>query len=133
MADGVTRAIIAQVGQGKVAPWLVHGYAHAVGASFAQKASGGRGEANPAGQLVAKGRNLTGLFQEQYPWVELAPLSVSFFQYAMKTDKRKADEFIAAALKGTNPREASQSVFQASPDQLQRGWVTWVTSNSRGK
>ncbi len=123
VAEFVTRAYLGRLGDRKLPPWANYGYSRLVAGTFAPKSTVMRKELASASQWLVTAKNGDGLFKEQLPWIELAPLSTSFFHYLSKTEKRKTSDFVAAYAKTGNFESSLNSALRMSPNQAFQGWV----------
>lgn len=128
IAQQVTSAFLGQLGNRRLPPWANYGFAR----SFASEMEGRnkstvfRDELKTAGELAASGRNLLPVFTEQAAWVEIAPLSASFFEFARKTEKKKTIAFLKAYANSGNLAAAIKEGFSASPEQVSQAWLNWM-------
>lgn len=128
VAQQVTAAFLAHMGNRRMPPWAIYGYARYEGSHYDAKSRGFKDELAAAARM-ANPKTLWGVFQENLPWIESAPASAGFFHYLVGLDRRRSNEFLKTLSQSGNCQEALAKSFRVTPDQICRAWADWMRSN----
>jgi hypothetical protein len=123
VAQHVAASVLGQLGDRKLVPWAVYGYSRAAAHPFAPKSTDLRDDLARAAESVGAGKNLNGLLGEQYPWVDLGPMSTSLFEVGLKGDRKKVDDFMRRLSRSGDVRGSISAAFGGAVDGLNRAWL----------
>lgn len=133
VAQQVAAAFLEQLGNRRLPPWAVYGYSRYIASKMEgrQKSQAFREELQHAVDLAAGGKNMLAVFWENAPWVEMAPLSASFFDFATRADQKKTIAFLKNLANSGNVQGAIQQSFGSSPQQVSAAWLNGLRNSRR--
>lgn len=128
VAEQVIAAFFRSLGEGKMADWAVHGLSRSMSMAWdPEEAKTVHRELQRAAELAAGGLALTDLAGGKLPWVEAAPLSVSFFAFLQATQPKDLAPFATLLAKGTSTNEAASKALGSSLDDRTDAWREWMS------